>query len=142
MALKEWSPAAGLVVCGWVVTLAAAAWCAALWLADADPAGRLIAGAAAVGIGLASAFGSRARTRLRADADGLTVGGFLRSRHHPWPLVQDVRVLRVRRWGRESSLLALDTQTADGDEQLLIFGRLDLDADPEDVVPQLLALRP
>jgi hypothetical protein len=91
---------------------------------------------------LAATFGSRARPRLRADADGLTVGGLLRTRHHPWPLVQNVRVLRVRRFGRESSLLEVDTLTASGDERLLVFGRLDLAADPEDVAPQLLALRP
>jgi hypothetical protein len=56
--------------------------------------------------------------------------------------VQDVRVLRVRRLGRDSSLLEIDTQNADGDEHLLVFGRLDLDADPEDVAVGLLELRP
>ena len=141
-AVRQWSPAAGLVVAGWVLAVAAAAWCAALWLADSDPAGRLIAAVAAVGLGGASLFGSRARPRLQVDADGLTVGGLVRSRHHPWPLVQGVRVLRVRRLGRESSLLEIDTRTAGGDEQLLVFGRLELNADPEDVAPQLLELRP
>lgn len=130
------------MVCGWVLTVAAAGWCVALWISAGDPTGRLIAGVATVGIGFASLFGSRARPRLRADADGLTVGGLLRTRHHPWPLVQDVRVLRVRRMGRESSLLEIDTQTAGGAEHLLVFGRLELNADPEDVAPQLLELRP
>lgn len=127
---------------GWVAAAAAAAWCAALFLSGADPAGRLLAGVAAFGLGIAAAFGSRARPRLRVDADGLTVGGMVRARHHPWPLVREVRVLRVRRWGRETSLLEVDTATADGGEQLLVFGRLELDADPEDVAPELLALRP
>jgi Bacterial PH domain len=140
--VREWSPAAGLVVCGWIATVATIGWCVALWVGDGDPAGRLIAGVAAVGIGLASLFGSCARPRLRADADGLTVGGMWRTRHHPWPLVQGVRVLRVRRFGRETSLLEVDTLTAAGAEQLHVFGRLDLAADPEDVAPQLLALRP
>jgi Bacterial PH domain len=139
---REWSPAAGLVACGWVLAAAAAGWSVALWVGEADPAGRLIAGVAAVGLAFASLFGSRARPRLRADADGLTVGGLWRARHHPWPLVQDVRVLRVRRWGRESTLLEVDTLTAAGAEHLMVFGRLDLAADPEDVAPQLLALRP
>jgi hypothetical protein len=130
------------VVVGWIATVAAAGWCVALWTADSDPAGRLIAGVAAVVIGIASLFGTRARPRLRADADGLTVGGLLRRRHYPWPLVQDVRVLQVRRLGRQSSLLEVDTVTADGGEQLLVFGRLDLGADPEDVAPQVLAVRP
>jgi Bacterial PH domain len=140
--VREWSPATGLVVCGWIATVAAAGWCVALWAGAGDPASRLISRVAAVGIGLASLFGGRARPRLRADADGLTVGGLWRARHHPWPLVQGVRVLRVRRFGRESSLLEVDTLTAAGDERLFVFGRLDLAADPEDVAPQLLALRP
>jgi hypothetical protein len=53
-----------------------------------------------------------------------------------------VRVLRVRRLGRESSVLEVDTVNADGEERLLVFGRLDLAADPEDVAPELQALRP
>jgi hypothetical protein len=139
---REWSPARGLVVSAWLLTAAAIAWCATLWLTGVDPAGRLLAGVAAVGMGVAAVFGSRARPRLRVDADGLTVGGMLRSRHHPWPLVQDVRVLRVRRLGRESSLLEVDTVTAGGAERLLVFGRLDLAEDPENVAQQVLALRP
>jgi Bacterial PH domain len=138
----EWSPSVGLVVLAWVGSVAMASWCAVLWIAGSDPAGRLISGTAAVALVVIAVFGTRARPRLRADAHGLTVGGLLRPRHHPWATVADVRVLRVRRWGRTSSLLEVDTVTADGEEHLLVFGRLDLDADPEDVAPQLIALRP
>src|SRR5690606_30682095 len=123
--VREWSPAAGLVVLAWVAAVGAAAWCAALRWSGSDPAACLLAGVAAL-------FGTRARPRLRADADGLTVGGLFRTHHHPWPFVTDVRVLRVRRLGRESSLLEVDTVAADGTERLLVFGRLDLAADPED----------
>ncbi|GAA0931114.1 PH domain-containing protein [Pseudonocardia zijingensis] len=140
--VREWSPAAGLVVLAWLLAACAAAWCAALWWTGADPAGGLLAAVAAVGAGVAALFGTRARPRLRADADGLTVGGLLRSRHHPWPFVTGMRVLRTRRLGRETSLLEVDTVAADGTERLLVFGRLDLAADPEDVVPQLQAIRP
>jgi hypothetical protein len=140
--VREWSPARGLIVCAWLLTAAAVAWCGALWLTGADPAGRVLAGVAAVGAAVAAVFGSRARPRLRVDADGLTVGGLVRSRHHPWPLVKDVRVLRVRRFGRDSSLLEVDTVTAEGGERLLVFGRLDLAEDPEDVAPQVRAMRP
>jgi Bacterial PH domain len=141
-AVREWSPARGLVVTGWLLALAAAAWCAALWATGADPAGRLLAGIAAVAAGIAALFGTRARPRLRADADGLTVGGLRRPRHHPWPFVKDVRLLRTRRLGRETVLLEVDTVGAGGDERLLLFGRLDLDADPEDVLEELRLLRP
>jgi hypothetical protein len=138
----EWAPAVGLVVLAWIGTLGAAVWSTATWLTAADPAGALIATVAALGAGLAAVFGTRARPRLRADADGVTVGGLLGHRHHPWPLVQGVRVLRVRRLGRESSLLELDTVTAEGYERLYVFSRLDLGADPEDVAPQLTRVRP
>ncbi len=138
----EWAPAPGLVVLAWLVTVAAAGWTVTAWLTSADPAGGLIAAVATVGAGLAALFGTRARPRLRADADGVTVGGLLRQRHHPWPLVANVRVLRVRRLGRETSLLELDTVTADGGERLYVFGRLDLAADPEDVAPLLASVRP
>jgi hypothetical protein len=140
--VREWSPAPGLVVCAWLFTVAAAVWFVALTATAADPAGRLLAGVAAVGAGIAAAFGTRARPRLRVDADGLTVTGMFRTHHHPWPLVREVRVLRMRRLGRQTSLLEVDTVTTDGDERLIVFGRLDLAADPEDVAPQLLALRP
>jgi hypothetical protein len=139
---RQWSPAAGLVAVGWLAALAAAAWCVLLWVSYADPAGRLLAGAVTVGLVVAAAFGTRARPRLRVDADGLTVGGFRRPRHYPWPLVGDVRVLEVRRFGLRNALLEVDTATAGGDERLLVFGRLDLAEDPRDVAPQLLALRP
>ena len=138
---REWSPAAGLVACAWVGAVAAIAWCAVLWANGEDPPGRLLAGAAAVGLTVAAVYGTFARPRLRADADGLTVAGLTGRRHHPWRQVPGLRVVRVRRWGRESSLLEIDTAAPDGRERLLVFGRLELAADPEDVAEDLLALR-
>ncbi|HZG88596.1 MAG TPA: PH domain-containing protein [Pseudonocardia sp.] len=139
---REWSPAAGLVALCWLGALAALGWCALLWTTYADPAGRLIAGLAAVGLLVAAVVGTRARPRLRVDEHGLTVGGVFGTRHHPWPLVADVRVLQMRRMGLRRSLLEVDTLTPGGDEGLLVFGRLELAEDPEDVAPQVLALRP
>ncbi|HEX3306445.1 MAG TPA: hypothetical protein VHS32_09395, partial [Streptosporangiaceae bacterium] len=66
----QWAPAPGLVALAWVITAAAALWTAAAWLTSADPAGGLIAAVATVGAGLAALFGTRARPRLKADADG------------------------------------------------------------------------
>ena len=140
--VREWSPSPGLVVCAWLGAAVAAVGCTALLLSGADPAGQLLSGIATIGLLVGAAFGSRARPRLRADADGVTIGGMWRSRHHPWPLVRDVRVLPVRRFGLRGSLLEVDTVDPAGDERLLVFGRLDLAADPEDVAPQVLALRP
>ena len=95
----EWAPAPGLVVLAWLVTVAAAGWTATAWLTSADPAGGLIAAVATVGAGLAALFGTRARPRLRADADGVTVGGLLRQRHHPWPLVATCGCCACAGWG-------------------------------------------
>lgn len=138
----EWSPGAGLVALGWAGAVAATAWCVLLGTSGADPAGSLLAGCAAAGLLVAALFGTRARPRLRADSDGLTIGGLFGSRHHPWPLVRDIRVLRMRRFGRDSGYLELDTVTADGGELLVVLGRLDLAADPVDVVEHLQAIRP
>lgn len=137
-----WSPSAGLVVLAWVGTALALGWLAAQVVTGGEPGGLLFAGGSAVVLGLVALFGTRARPRLRADADGLTVGGLLRERHHPWPLVRDVSVRRVRRLGRETSVLELDAVNAEGEERLAVFGRLDLDADPEDVAARIAAIRP
>lgn len=141
-AVRTWSPAPALIAVLWIGAGVAGVWCGLLIAAGVDPGGRLLAALVAVGLLGWAVFGTRARPRLQADAGGLTIGGLLRARHHPWPLVTGVQVTRVRRWGRDSSLLEIETRTADGDERLLVLGRLDLGADPEDVVDELLARRP
>lgn len=127
----------GIVALTWIVATAGAGWCVALWAAGSDPAGRLLAGVVALGFGAIALFGTCARPRLAADADGITVGGLVRARHHPWPFVRGVRVTRVRRLGRETDLLEIDTVTAAGDERLYVLGRLDLGEDPDDVAAVL-----
>jgi hypothetical protein len=114
-------------------------WCV---LSTGDRAGLLLAAVAAVGLGLAALYGTRARPRLRVDGAGVTVGGLSAPRHHPWAQVGDVRVLTVRRLGRASTLLEIDVTDPDGQERLLVFGRLDLDDDPEDVAAMVRASRP
>ncbi len=141
-AVRTWSPAPALIVVLWVGAATAGVWCALLVTSGADRTGQLMAGLASAGMLAWAVFGTRARPRLQADAGGLTVGGLLRARHHPWPLVADVRVTLLRRWGRDSRLLEIETRTADGAERLLVLGRLDLDADPRDVMEELLARRP
>lgn len=126
----------------WVLAAAAACWCAWAFVAGADPAGRLISGLAAAGLGLAAASGTRARPRLEAGPDGLVVRRLTWTRHTPWARVDDVRVLRTRRFGRESALLELDLRDVDGAERLVILGRPELGADPDDVAEVLTSLRP
>jgi hypothetical protein len=136
-----WSPAASLVGLAWVGAAAAGAWCAWLAVSGSDRAGLLLAAVATLALGLAALYGTRVRPRLRADATGVTVGGLAGPRHHPWAKVHDVRVRSVRRLGRDSTLLEIDVAEPNGTERLMIFGRLDLDADPVDVAAAVTAAR-
>lgn len=126
-----WSPSVALVALAWVGAVAAGAWCV-LVAGTGDRAGLLLAAVAAAGLGLGALYGTRARPRLRVDAAGLAVGGLAGTRRYPWTQVGRVRTVGVRRLGRTSTLLEIDVRAADA-ERLLLFGRLDLDADPDDV---------
>jgi hypothetical protein len=137
-----WSTAPGLVILLWIGGALAGVWFTLLTLAHADPAGRVLAVVATIGLLLTALFTTRARPRLRADADGITVRGLIGSRHTPWPLVQRVRVITIRRFGLRRSTLEIDTETADGTEQLVVLSRIDLGAEPEDVLAELGAYRP
>lgn len=140
--VREWSPEPGLVFLAAMGAVGSVVWCTLLIWNGSDPAGQVLAGIAAAALTLGAVFGVRARPRLRVDPDGLTIGGLLRSRHYPWPLVHEVRVLRVRRLGREGRLLEVDATTAAGAERLIVLGQLDLAADPEEVADEVRALRP
>jgi PH (Pleckstrin Homology) domain-containing protein len=135
-----WSPSAGLVGVAWTGAVAAAVWCTQL-IGTADVPGLLLAAAATVGLVVAALYGTRARPRLRADADGVAVRG-LTTRTVPWSQIRDVRAQAVRRWGRDSTMLELDVVEPDGTERLLVFGRLDLGDDPVDVAEAVRAARP
>lgn len=130
-----------LVACAWAGAAAAGAWCV-LVAGTGDRAGLLLAAVAVAGLGLAALHGTRARPRLRVDATGVAVRGLTGARHYPWARVDGVRVLPVRRLGRTSTLLEIDVGEPDGTERLLVLGRLDLDADPDDVAPVIRAARP
>jgi hypothetical protein len=136
----EWSPPAGLVALAWVGTAAAVVWCV-LVAGTGDRPGLLLAVVAAAGLGLAAVFGTRARPRLRVDASGVTVGGLTGRRNHPWAQVGDVRVLTVRRLGRATRMLEIDVVDPDRGDRLMVFGRLDLDAEPDDVAVVVQAIR-
>lgn len=139
---RVWSPSAGLVGLAWVGCAAAAAWSTLLAATGSDPPGLLIAAVATLGLGLAALYGTRARPRLRVDTTGLGVRGLSGPRRYPWAQVRDIRVLAVRRFGRDSTLLEIDVTEPDGSERLMIFGRLDLDDDPAEVAEAVRAARP
>ncbi len=92
---------------------------------------------AAVALVFIALVGTRARPRLAADRDGIEIRSLTRTVRYPWSDVERVHVVRTRRWGREAPLLEIDTKTPDGQERLLVFGRLDLGTDPEEVSEEL-----
>jgi hypothetical protein len=136
-----WSPPAGLVGLTWAGAAAAAVWCTLLVRTD-DVPGLLLAAGATVGLAAGALYGTRARPRLRAGDDGVTVGGLVGRRRIPWSQVRGVQARAVRRLGRDSTMLELDVVDPDGTERLLVFGRLDLGEDPVDVAEAVRAARP
>jgi PH (Pleckstrin Homology) domain-containing protein len=95
--------------------------------------------AVAVGFGLAG-WALRdliAPVRLAADPDGVTViAGFAGRRRLAWSQIERVRIDRRARLGVRTELLEVDA----GDN-VYLFSRYDLGAEPEDVLASLLALR-
>jgi hypothetical protein len=133
----QWSPrgaeTAALAVVGVALALGAVLL---------DPAGRLLAGCAAA---LALALAARdllSRPRLSADPDGLQVRTLAGRRSLAWADVR-VQVRVTRRLGMSSRLLELDTARGPDDAGVLVLlGRRDLGADPDDVARALSELDP
>ena len=133
----QWSPRAGETV-----ALAVVAVGLALSLVLLDAPGRVLVGTAAVLMLLVVAHDVRTRPRLRAGPDGVEVRTWTGRRYLPWPLLR-VRVRVTRRFGVRSRTLELDTAAGPDDEGVLVvLGRRDLGADPEEVARSLRALDP
>ena len=132
---RTWAPKVELTVLAWVLAAAAAG----VAVFTDDPPGRVLLGTVALFLATAGLFGVVARPRLAADPTGLTVRGLTGSRSWTWAEV-NVRLVRTRRLGRDTSSLELDADHAEV-PALVVLGRLDLGADPEDVVDALLELR-
>lgn len=123
------------MVLAWVLAVAAGTWAA---LTD-DPPGRVLIAVVALLLALAAVFATVARPRLAADHEGIAVRGPTGTRRWRWGEV-NVRLVRTRRLGRDSATVEVDAEGAEP-PALVVLGRLDLGADPEDVVEELLALR-
>lgn len=141
---RSWSPAIGLVVLAWAAAGVTVAW----WVLIDDAPGRLLAAVGTAGLIAAALFGSLARPRLSVDAEGVAVRGLAGARSWPWRRVRRVRVARHRRLGRDIPMLELDlldevdpTQPDEAQERLIVLGRLDLNADPDDVLASIQHLR-
>jgi hypothetical protein len=133
----QWSPRPGETVALAVVGLGLAP--AVLFV---DDPGRVMVAAGALLVLLLAFRDVVARPRLAAGPDGVDVRTLTRSRHLPWPGLR-VRVRETRRFGVRGRTLELDTAAGpDDDGVLVVLGRRDLGADPEEVARALRTLDP
>jgi hypothetical protein len=114
----------------------------ALGVLVVDATGRVLVGGAAVLVLAVAVRDVVARPRLTAGPDGVDVRTGLTRRHLPWPGLR-VRVRETRRWGVRGRTLELDTVGGPDDAGLLVvLGRRDLGADPQEVARALQELDP
>jgi hypothetical protein len=107
-----------------------------------DAPGRVLVGTAALLVLALALRDLVARPRLSAGPDGVQVRSWATRRHLPWPQLR-IRVRSSRRLGVTSRALELDTAAGPDDEGVLVLlGRRDLGADPEEVARALRALDP
>lgn len=133
----QWSPRIGETVALGVVGLGLA-----LAVLAVDTAGRLLVGAAALLVLALAARDLMLRPRLAAGPDGVVVRTLGRRSELPWPALR-VQVRATRRFGVTNRVLELDTARGpDDDGVLVLLGRRDLGADPEEVARALRALDP
>ncbi|QKV81415.1 PH domain-containing protein [Amycolatopsis sp. Hca4] len=100
-----------------------------------DRGGLVLFALAAVAVGAFAGHATLVRPRLAADAEGLvarTLGGTHRL---PWAQTR-TRLRTTRRMGRDGVTLEIEHE-----EQLYVFGWLDLGEDPRDVLDFLSTLR-
>lgn len=141
MTERAWAPQRGLVALGWVTVALAAGWL----LFTRDPGGRLFATITLIAVFAVALAGTVLRPRLTAGPDGLAVRGLRGTRRWPWPAVRRLTVVRTRRLGRSVPVLEIDVRPVaehDAEDQLLVFTRLDLGTEPDDVAEELAILRP
>jgi hypothetical protein len=133
----QWSPRRAETA-----ALAAVAVVMAAALLVLDAPGRMLAGTAVVLLLAVVAHDLFARPRLRAGPDGVDVRTWTGRRHFPWPLLR-VQVRVMRRLGIRGRTLELDIVGGpDDDGALVVLGRRDLGAEPEEVARALRALDP
>jgi hypothetical protein len=133
----QWSPRRGETA-----ALASVAAGLALALLVLDAPGRVLVGTAVLLLLAVVAHDLWARPRLTAGPDGIDVRTWTGRRHLPWPLIR-MRVRVTRRLGVRSRTLELDTAAGpDDDGVLVVLGRRELGADPEEVAQALRALDP
>lgn len=133
----QWSPRPAETV-----ALVAVALGLGLALVVLDAPGRVLVGGGALLLLVLAARDVLARPRLTAGPDGVDVRTWTGRRHLPWSGLR-LRVRESRRFGVPSRTLELDTAAGpDDDGVLVVLGRRDLGADPDEVARALRTLDP
>lgn len=130
----SWAPRSAVVVSAWAVTALLLVGVVADALTG-DRGGLVLFALAAVAVGAFAAHATLVRPRLAADAEGLvarTLGGTHRL---PWAQTR-TRLRTTRRFGRDGVTLEVEHE-----DELYVFGWLDLGEDPRDVLDVLSTLR-
>jgi Bacterial PH domain len=122
-----WRPRPTLVAVGAVAVAAASIWV----LLAGSPLDRVMGSVFAIVLAVLTVLGWR--RRLTAGPRGLLVLGTGRPRIVPWSDVRGVDNPTTRRFGIATTTVEIDMI----DDDLLVFGRIELGADPADVVTHL-----
>lgn len=130
----SWGPKPALYALGGLFLAVAALWA----LLTSSQVDRVVAGFFAIVIAVALAAGLMMRTRLTAGPAGLIVAGPMGRSAVRWDQITRIETTARSRLGLSSIALEIDLD----DDGLLIFGKTDLGADPEDVAAQLRTLQP
>jgi hypothetical protein len=130
----SWAPKRALVVSAWAATALLLFGVAADALTG-DRGGLVLFALAALAVGAFAAHATLVRPRLAADTEGLltrTLGG---TRRLPWAQTR-TRLRTTRRLSRDGVTLEIEH-----DDELYVFGWLELGEDPRDVLDVLSTLR-
>lgn len=125
-----WGPSSGAIAGVGLAGVLMGVACAVL---AGDPPGRILTGAAALGLLIFAAGSWRARPKLELTADGLVYRGWFGSRTLRPADIDSIRISEFRRLGRKVRLLEIDAR----DDTLLVLSRWDLGGDPLEVLDAL-----
>ena len=130
----SWAPRQAVVVSAWAVTALLLIGVVADVLTG-DRGGLVLFALAAVAVGAFATHATLVRPRLAADTEGLVTRTLSGTQRLPWAQTR-TRLRTTRRMGRDGVTLEIEH-----DDQLYVFGWLDLGEDPREVLDVLSTLR-
>jgi hypothetical protein len=130
----SWAPRRALVVSAWAVTALLVVGVVADALSG-DRGGVVLFALATLAAGAFAAHSTLVRPRLAADTEGLVTRTLSGTRRLPWAQTR-TRLRTTRRLGRDGVTLEIEH-----DDELYVFGWLELGEDPRDVLDVLSTLR-